>query len=181
MKTAVLIERCIPDSLRLADHPDAAIVNQAIATVLTAWNESDSLTDASRAKDVHKALEAYFANVYQPHISKEDEDWNALKKRAESAVPFATISDIQQKKHGRTMFRYSISDGRTGRGEVFRHQPEGEWMYETTIYDNGADYGYASAQLTETYSSDVTASVKSAFEKLGAVLLESPITPETFT
>lgn len=82
--SAKLIESMIPDSLRLAGHPDAELVNRAIATVIVAMDESSAMTLRGMAKDVRRALEGYYQGVYQPHIAKEDEDWSALKTKAQA-------------------------------------------------------------------------------------------------
>ena len=107
--SAKLIERMIPDSLRLADHPDAAIVNAAVATVITAINESDAMTLSGASKDVHAALQRYYESVYVPHIAKEDEDWNGLKSQVESHK--ATIERLKTEVEPETVY-YKFRGGR---------------------------------------------------------------------
>ena len=84
-RVARLIEQAIPDSLRLAKHPDAELVNLAIATVLLAVRDSHSFTLRGQRNDVRNALEGYFAHTFAPHIAQEDEDWSSMKARAASA------------------------------------------------------------------------------------------------
>lgn len=92
-RLAKLIEESIPDSLRLAKHPDAELVNLAIATVLLAIKESSSLTLRGQRHDIREALEGYFGHTFAPHIAKEDEDWGALQSKAKSA------EDIRKELH----------------------------------------------------------------------------------
>ena len=85
MDNAKLIERAIPDELRLAQHPDGKLVNQAIATVLVAINESSALTLNGQCKDIRHALSRYYEAMFVPHMTEEDELWNSLKAQAELA------------------------------------------------------------------------------------------------
>ena len=80
--TARIIQKAIPDSLRLNEHPDAKLVCDAIATVLVAIRESDSITLNGQATDINAALSKYDESVFKPHITQEDEDWNAVKAKA---------------------------------------------------------------------------------------------------
>jgi len=80
--TARIIQKAIPDSLRLNEHPDAKLVCDAIATVLVAIRESDSITLNGQATDINAALSKYDESVFKPHITQEDEDWNAIKAKA---------------------------------------------------------------------------------------------------
>lgn len=104
-RLARLIEQSIPDSLRLAKHPDAELVNLAIATVLLAIKESHSFTLRGQRNDVREALDGYFHHTFAPHIAQEDEDWNAMKGRAASADEIrkelhnAIGEAVQQFKH----------------------------------------------------------------------------------
>ena len=112
--SAKLIESMIPDSLRLAGHPDAELVNRAIATVIVAMDESSAMTLRGMAKAVRHALEGYYQGVYQPHIAKEDEDWSALKARAEAAPPTATVEPRATLPNGSSFWNWKSSDGRAG-------------------------------------------------------------------
>ena len=87
MSDAKFIEACIPDSLRLAQHQDAALVNEAIATALLAYRRAmrDNVWEKNIASDIAKAMSAYMESSYLPHISKENEDWSKLQLEAEEA------------------------------------------------------------------------------------------------
>jgi hypothetical protein len=87
MSDAKFIEACIPDSLRLAEHQDAALVNEAIATALLAYRRAmrDNVWEKNIASDIAKAMSAYMESGYLPHISKENEDWSKLQLEAEEA------------------------------------------------------------------------------------------------
>ena len=87
MSDAKFIELCIPDSLRLAEHQDAALVNEAIATTLMAYRKAlrDNVWEKNIAADINRAMNAYMEGTYVPHISKENEDWSKLQLEAEEA------------------------------------------------------------------------------------------------
>ena len=87
MSDAKFIEACIPDSLRLAEHQDAALVNEAIATTLMAYRKAlrDNVWEKNIAADINRAMTAYMEGTYVPHISKENEDWSKLQLEAEEA------------------------------------------------------------------------------------------------
>jgi hypothetical protein len=82
MNDAEFIEASIPDKLRLAEHPDAELINRMIATALLAYRNSDSVWEKNKCKDINFALLKAYEEVFAPHIAKEDEDWNALKSKA---------------------------------------------------------------------------------------------------
>ena len=87
MKDAEFVEKCIPDSLRLAKHQDAELVNQAIATALLAYRKAlrDNVWEKNIASDIARAMSGYMESVYVPHIAKEEEDWGKLQLEAEEA------------------------------------------------------------------------------------------------
>jgi hypothetical protein len=105
MNTAKLIEGMIPDELRLASHPDAALVNEALATAITAMNESDSISLAGMRADVRKALTAYFNGTFSKHISEEDEAWGKMKAKAESAPRTITITAGEEYLPGVNLYK----------------------------------------------------------------------------
>lgn len=129
--SAKLIESMIPDSLRLAGHPDAELVNRAIATVIVAMDESSAMTLRGMAKDVRRALEGYYQGVYQPHVAKEDEDWSALKARAEAAPPTATVEARATLPNGSSFWNWKSSDGRAGMVAIGN---DGTYKY-VNVYD----------------------------------------------
>jgi len=109
MSSARLIEKAIPDELRLASHPDAALVNEAIATVLTAMDESDSLTLAGKMKDVRKALMVYYTGTFTKHISEEDEAWGKMKGEAEANK--GVIEELRSRVEPETVY-YKFTRGK---------------------------------------------------------------------
>jgi hypothetical protein len=87
MSDSKFVELCIPDSLRLAEHQDAALVNEAIATTLMAYRKAlrDNVWERNIAADINRAMSAFMEGTYVPHISKENEDWSNLQLEAEEA------------------------------------------------------------------------------------------------
>jgi hypothetical protein len=110
MSDAKFIEACIPDSLRLAEHQDAALVNEAIATALLAYRKAmrDNVWEKNIASDIAKAMTAYMESAYVPHISKENEDWSKLQLEAEEArVMKAAQAEVEA--HGPTPFDITMT------------------------------------------------------------------------
>lgn len=100
MKDAEFVEKCIPDSLRLAKHQDAELVNQAIATALLAYRKAlrDNVWEKNIASDIARAMSGYMESVYVPHIAKEEEDWGKLQLEAEEArVMKASAAELAAK------------------------------------------------------------------------------------
>jgi hypothetical protein len=87
MSDSKFVELCIPDSLRLAKHQDAALVNLAIATTLIAYRKAirDNVWEKNQASDIARAIAGFMESAYVPHISQEEEDWTSLQKKAEEA------------------------------------------------------------------------------------------------
>lgn len=112
MTDAAFIEKCIPDSLRLAKHQDAELVNSAIATALLAYRKAlrDNVWEKNICSDVAMALSGFMEGTYTPHISQENEDWSKLQLEAEearvmkasaaelaaSSVPSLAVSDYER-------------------------------------------------------------------------------------
>lgn len=109
MNTAKLIEGMIPDELRLASHPDAALVNEALATAITAMNESDSISLAGMRADVRKALTAYFNGTFSKHISEEDEAWGKMKGEVEAHK--GVIEELRSRVEPETVY-YKFTRGK---------------------------------------------------------------------
>ena len=142
MSSARLIEKAIPDELRLAPHPDAALVNEAIATVITAIDESDSLTLAGKMRDVRKALMVFYAGTYTKHISEEDELWNATKAKADKYRPEAVLTTTRPMKSGIARYTYSL-DGE--KGSVVVMAEDGKYVAEYLA--NGTDVAIPGAAM----------------------------------
>lgn len=87
MPDSKFVELCIPDSLRLAKHQDAALVNLAIATTLIAYRKAirDNVWEKNQASDIARAIAGFMESAYVPHISQEEEDWGKLQLEAEEA------------------------------------------------------------------------------------------------
>lgn len=73
----------IPSELK-TDHPDAALVVQGIMIALRADEDSGAIRAKDRMKAVHSALSSVYGPIFAAHIAKEDEDWGALKSKAQA-------------------------------------------------------------------------------------------------
>ena len=91
MISDAVLATAIPSELK-SDHPDSALVVQGIAIALAACENSGALTAKGRMKDVHAALKNVFAPIYTAHLTKEDEDWSALKTKAEQRYVVVNLS-----------------------------------------------------------------------------------------
>lgn len=142
MNDAQLIEKAIPDELRLASHPDGALVNEAIATTLSAINNSDYLTMSGKMGDVRKALKAYFDGTFTRHISEEDELWNATKARADKYRPEAILVTTRPMKNGLSRYTYTLE---SEKGSVVVMMEDGKYVAE--YMSAGSDMPVASAAM----------------------------------
>lgn len=142
MNTAKLIEGMIPDELRLAPHPDAALVNEAIATVLTAMDESDALTLAGKSRDVRKALLAFYNGTYVKHIAEEDELWTSMQAKAEKYRPEAHLITTRPMKNGFSRYSYTMDNEK---GTIVAMQDDGKYVAEYMVF--GTDIPVASAAM----------------------------------
>lgn len=100
MSDSKFVELCIPDSLRLAKHQDAALVNLAIATTLIAYRKAirDNVWEKNQAADIARAIAGFMESAYVPHISQEEEDWGKLQLEAEEArVMKASATELAAK------------------------------------------------------------------------------------
>ena len=90
------IALAIPASLK-TEHPDSALVVQGIVIALRADENSTALTARGRMRAVHDALNSLFAPELASHLAKEDEDWNALRAKADKYKPHVIITPKRER------------------------------------------------------------------------------------
>lgn len=142
MNDAQLIEKAIPDELRLAPHPDAALINEALATVIVALNNSDYLTLSGKMNDVRKALLAFHSGTYVKHIAEEDELWTSMQAKAEKYRPEAHLITTRPMKGGFSRYSYTMDNEK---GTIVVMSDEGKYVAEYMVF--GTDIPVASAAM----------------------------------
>ena len=111
------IALAIPSALK-SDHPDSALVVQALAVALVACEDSGAMTAKGRMRDVHAALSSVYVPIFQAHIAKEDEDWSALKAKADKLSLLPPVISVFSGNSWKGGDRFTAK-GRTETGEVF--------------------------------------------------------------
>lgn len=106
----------IPNDLK-GDHPDSDLVVKGLAIAIAAAENSDALTARGRMMDVHAALASQFVPIFKAHLVKEDEDWNALKAKADKYRPTVSLEWRRLEGSGDASFTYKGAV--SGRGAVF--------------------------------------------------------------
>lgn len=112
MKDAEFIQRAIPDELRdINKHPDTKLVAQAITVALLEARAAsrDEWTDASAAKRVNAKLQAFYTEVFVPHLTEEDEQWKKLQDIA-SSVSVARITEAHRLNNVMAEFEMLIGE-----------------------------------------------------------------------
>lgn len=142
MNDAQLIEKAIPDELRLAPHPDAALINEALATVIVALNNSDYLTLSGKMNDVRKALLAFYNGTYVKHIAEEDELWTSIQAKAEKYRPEAHLITTRPMRGGFSRYSYTMDNEK---GTIVVMSDEGKCVAEYMVF--GTDIPVASAAM----------------------------------
>lgn len=146
VKSDLFLTRAIPSSLRDTGHPDKELVLMAITYALTAFKDANTMTatDATIAKHVHDALVTFEEKVFKPHLSKEDEDWNALKVKADRALPVVVLGKHMEfngfSMYNTTDERDPLETGIAGtyphvEGEPFR----AEYRFQGSTYTGTGD------------------------------------------
>lgn len=123
------IALAIPSALK-SDHPDSALVVQALAVALAACEDSGAMTAKGRMRDVHAALSSVYVPIFQAHITKEDEDWNALKAKADRYRP--TV-DVAVRRERSEFAQYILSGEVNGTG--FAEKVGDQWAAELMTAD----------------------------------------------
>ena len=154
------IALAIPSALK-SDHPDSALVVQALAVALAACEDSGGLNAKARMRDVHAALSSVYVPIFAAHIAKEDEDWNALKAKADRYVPTITVEWVNSGK-GRKSYR--LSGEREGTATAYR---DTDGLWSTAVYFRGDD---APAESDASLARESGDSVRKALESLGYVV-----------
>ena len=92
-KIANLVQRWIPDELRLDTRHDARLVSSAITTVIMAVYDSDRMTMVGQSSDVSAALKTWFETTFAEHMRAEDDHMQSLEEKASRAMPVVSIVD----------------------------------------------------------------------------------------
>ena len=112
-KIADLVQRWIPDELRLDTRHDAKLVSSAITTVIMAVYDSDRMTMKSQSSDVNAALKTWFDTTFTEHMRAEDDHMQGLEEKASRAMP--VVSNISYEKLDESEFafgEYTFDDSR---------------------------------------------------------------------
>lgn len=86
-KIADLVQRWIPDELRLDERHDAKLVSSAITTVIMAVYDSDRMTMVGQSGEVNAALKTWFDTTFSEHMRAEDDHMKGLEEKASRAMP----------------------------------------------------------------------------------------------
>lgn len=113
----------IPPELK-TDHPDAALVVQGILIAIAANENSGGLSAKGRMRDTFAALQSVYVPIFQAHIAKEDEDWAALRNKAQKYVPTIRFGP-PVKKRGRSEFSIMEDGTEVGIGKLYGNEAEG--------------------------------------------------------
>ena len=157
------LELAIPSSLK-TEHPDSGLLVQGILIALRSNENSTALTARGRMMAVHDALDTIFAPMVRDHLSKEDEDWNALKAKADKYRPTVTIA-VKRERPEFAQYTYGGEEF----GTIFAMRgDDGNWTAEAM------SSGGVQSQQTEGFPS-ARAAARDLFEDRGImVLFESP-------
>jgi hypothetical protein len=116
----------IPSSLK-TEHPDSGLLVQGILIALRSDENSTALTAKGRMMAVHDALDTIFAPMVRDHLSKEDEDWNALRAKADKYKPSVTIT-VKRERPDFAQYSYSGDES----GTIFAMRgDDGNWTAES--------------------------------------------------
>ena len=114
----------IPAALK-TEHPDSALVVQGILIALRADENSTALTAKGRMRAVHDALLNLFAPELAAHLAKEDEDWGALKAKADRYRPHVIVTPKRERD---TIAQYAFAGDESG--TAFAMREDGGWVAE---------------------------------------------------
>ena len=149
----------IPSSLR-TEHPDSGLLVQGILIALRSDENSTALTARGRMMAVHDALDTIFAPMVQDHLLKEDEDWNALRAKADKYKPSVTIT---VKRERPAFAQYAYSGDESGTIFVLRGD-DGNWTAESM------SSGGILSQHTEPFPT-ARAAARDLFEDRGIMVM----------
>jgi hypothetical protein len=94
-KIADLVQRWIPDELRLDTRHDAKLVSSAITTVIMAVYDSDRITMKAQSSDVNAALKTWFDTTFSEHMRAEDEHMKGLEEKASSGEAIEQTAELR--------------------------------------------------------------------------------------
>ena len=149
----------IPSSLK-TEHPDSGLLVQGILIALRSDENSTALTAKGRMMAVRDALDTIFAPMVRDHLLKEDEDWNALKAKADKYKPSVTIS---VKRERPAFAQYAYSGDESGTIFVLRGD-DGNWTAESM------SSGGILSQHTEPFP-DARLAARDLFEDRGIMVM----------
>lgn len=159
MKTDEFLSLAIPKEIRELQHQDGELIRACLVSALSAYHGSRGTWDKTIAGDIHKHLMVTLEKEILPHLSKEDEDWNGLKGKAEqaeammasSAADMAKAQEIirDRERKARAAKRSKLmSDPEFLKGmewaREFMDDPSGSPSAEIAI-DSAASNGYSEA------------------------------------
>lgn len=121
-KIADLVQRWIPDELRLDTRHDARLVSSAITTVIMAVYDSDRMTMVGQSSDVSAALKTWFDTTFAEHMRAEDDHMQSLEEKASRAMPVITVLSTED----------TTPDDRDMSVDEFGNPVEGESPYSET-------------------------------------------------
>lgn len=146
----------------------------ALTYAITAFKDANTMTatDATIAKHVHDALVTFEEKVFKPHLSKEDEDWNALKVKASRAMPLVAVINPED---GPVMIAgwrsYKTSDERSNKREslAWKKNPDGGFVAE-----------YITGETIDSDGTTHTGSGEDPFTAMAKAVASSGASLETF-
>jgi hypothetical protein len=114
----------IPQELK-TDHPDSSLVVQGIIIALAACEDAPSFGGpAKRMKAVHDALRDIYVPIVKAHLAKEDEDWGALKAKADAYIPVVKVAV----KRERSEFAQYVLSGHINGTAFAERNDDGTWQ-----------------------------------------------------
>jgi hypothetical protein len=193
MDTKEFLTLAIPGEIRLMEHPDGKLLIDVLVTALGAYHDSGSVWDKKVAADIHAALMVCLKNTIEPHLLKEDEDWSALKAKAEAApvapveTPEATRGNSVAITKLRRMpdsakrpptWKFEFSGSKAGKGELIAYNVTfggaKDTMFAVNLYDESGDI------LSDSEKRSSSLALKKAFDKIGLKVSNAPlINPST--
>lgn len=184
MDTKEFLTLAIPSEIRTMEHPDGHMITNVLVTALGAYKDSPSHWAKNIAGDIHRALMVCLEETIKPHLLKEDEDWSALKARAEATPVIATeaVAEVTAPQPSETVtvkakkalrapangWTFNYSGAANGSGEVRGVARDGVVTFFADILN---DKGDSIATAKAVYANQA---VRKAFKKAGLSLSAMP-------
>lgn len=138
-KVAILVQRWIPDSLRLSEDHDARLVSSAITAVIGAIYDSDRMTMQGQSSEVNEALSLWTDTIYAEHMAKEREHYASIEEKASRAMPVVNVESIDIEEPDLDRPEYKVASivytdtRKPGENRVVQARTIGEGMWETHL------------------------------------------------